>query len=373
MAAFDYNSLFVNTFSRSGAPFVKGKGMYLVDADGKKYLDFGAGIAVTALGDTNNLIVKELKRQGSACLHLSNLYITPAQIELAKLLLAHSFGDRVFLCNSGTEANEAAIKFARKWARQFSDEKYHVLSFLDGFHGRTYGSMSATGQVHYHQGFEPVCPGFHYAPFNDIRATEKLLAAHEFAAILVEPLQAEGGVNCADPAFLSFLRDYADKHRICLIFDEVQCGMGRTGSVWCYEQYGVTPDLMTVAKPIGGGLPLGAVVCRDGFVSVIKPGDHGTTFGGNPLACVLGCVVLKEIARKSFLRHVRDTGELSCEKARCAEKETTGDRGGQGHGAPARRAHERRCGADRGAVQATRPPGHQGGTPDHPVHAATDG
>ena len=261
-----------------------------------------------------------MKRQGSACLHLSNLYITPAQIELAKLLLAHSFGDRVFLCNSGTEANEAAIKFARKWARQFSDEKYHVLSFLDGFHGRTYGSMSATGQVHYHQGFEPVCPGFHYAPFNDIRATEKLLAAHEFAAILVEPLQAEGGVNCADPAFLSFLRDYADKHRICLIFDEVQCGMGRTGSVWCYEQYGVTPDLMTVAKPIGGGLPLGAVVCRDGFVSVIKPGDHGTTFGGNPLACVLGCVVLKEIARKSFLRHVRDTGNYLAKKLDALKK-----------------------------------------------------
>jgi predicted acetylornithine/succinylornithine family transaminase len=308
MTDFDYNSLFVNTFSRSGPPMVKGRGMYLFDASGKKFLDFGAGIAVSALGHADSLIVKELKKQGSNLLHVSNLYITPSQIELARLLVEHSFGDRVFFCNSGTEANEAAIKFARKQARHYSKEKYHILSFYDCFHGRTYGALSATPREHYHQGFEPMVPGFHYAPFNDLPATLKLLKRHEFAAIILEPLQAEGGVNVIDPEFLLKLREYADKEHICLIFDEVQCGMGRTGRLWCYERFGVEPDIMTLAKPIGGGLPLGAVVCRNGVVEGVKPGDHGTTFGGNPLACALGCVVFGEITKKSFLRSVRETG-----------------------------------------------------------------
>jgi acetylornithine/N-succinyldiaminopimelate aminotransferase len=308
MKAIDYNAPFMNTFTRKGPPFVKGKGMYLYDAAGKKFLDFGSGIAVSALGHSHPDIVKELKRQGSLLLHVSNHYFTEPQYELAQLLVKNSFGGKVFLCNSGTEANEAAIKFARKSAKRISADKYHILSFDDCFHGRTYGAMSATAQEKFHKGFEPICPGFHYAPFNDIEATRTIFKKFSFAAIILEPLQAEGGVNCADWKFLKFLRDYADAHQIALIYDEIQCGMGRTGTLWNYEQYGIAPDIMTLAKPIGGGIPLGAVICKESIAAAIQPGDHGTTFGGNPLACSLGCVMLKTIAKKSFLKQVRDNG-----------------------------------------------------------------
>jgi acetylornithine/N-succinyldiaminopimelate aminotransferase len=245
---------------------------------------------------------------------VSNYYITPPQIEIARLLLRNSFGDRIFLCNSGSEANEGAIKFARKWAGQFSPDKYHILSFSDCFHGRTYGALSATSQERFHKGFEPICPGFHYAPFNDINGTRTVLDRFPFAAIFIEPLQGEGGVNMVDKGFLSFLREYTDANRIALVFDEIQCGMGRTGALWCCEHFGITPDLMTVAKPVGGGLPLGAIICRNAVVECMKPGDHGTTFGGNPLACALGCVVLKEITKKSFLKAVRSKGDCLAAK-----------------------------------------------------------
>jgi acetylornithine/N-succinyldiaminopimelate aminotransferase len=308
MKDIDYNSLFMNTFVRNGPPIVSGRGAYLCDASGKKFLDFGTGIAVNALGHAHKLIVKELKKQGSRLLHVSNYYITPTQIEMAQLLLKNSFGDRVFLCNSGTEANEGAIKFARKWAKQFSPEKYHVLSFSDCFHGRTYGALSATSQEKFHKGFEPIVPGFHYAQYNNIELTKRMLEQYQYAAIMVEPIQGEGGVNVADSRFLRFLREYATAANIALIFDEIQCGMGRTGALWCCEHFGVFPDIMTVAKPIGGGLPLGAIICTEEISNAIKPGDHGTTFGGNPLACALGCVVLREISKKSFLKRVRDSG-----------------------------------------------------------------
>ena len=304
----DYNSLFMPTFSRSGAPLTSGKGMYLTDADGKKYLDFGAGIAVNALGHSHKAIVKELCTQGSRLLHISNLYVSEPAIEIAELLLKNSFGDRIFLCNSGTEAIEAAIKFARKSAAAISADNYHILTFNDGFHGRTYGAMSATAQEKFHQGFYPILPGFHYAPFNDIKATKAILAKHKFAAIMLEPLQAEGGVNLATKEFLKFLRDWCNKNKALLIFDEIQCGMGRTGKLWCYEHYDITPDIMTLAKPIGGGLPLGAVICTEHLAKTINPGDHGTTFGGNPLACALGCIMLKTIAQKSFLKQVQANG-----------------------------------------------------------------
>jgi acetylornithine/N-succinyldiaminopimelate aminotransferase len=308
MKDIDYNTLFVNTFVRSGAPLVKGKGAYLFDAEGRKFLDFGTGIAVNAMGHAHAKLVKTLKEQGSKLLHVSNYYITPPQIEIARLLLDNSFGDKVFLCNSGTEAVEGAIKFARKWATRSSPEKYHVLSFLDCFHGRTYGALSATSQEKFHKGFEPIVPGFHYAPFNDIAATKTVLDQFKFAAIFIEPVQGEGGVNTVDRSFLAFLREYADANHIALVFDEIQCGMGRTGMLWCYEHYGIEPDILTAAKPLGGGLPLGAVICRNSIVEGIKPGDHGTTFGGNPMACALGCVVLKEITKKSFLNSVRNKG-----------------------------------------------------------------
>lgn len=302
------DSLFMPTYARTGAPMVKGKGTYLWDADGKKYLDFGSGIAVTALGHSHPAVVAALKKQGSALLHASNLYYMQPQIDLARLLLKHSFGDRVFYCNSGTEAIEAAIKFARKQAAAQDTKKYHVLSFTEGFHGRTYGALSATAQRKFHKGFKPIVPGCHYAPYNDTAAAKKLLDAHAFAAVIVEPLQGESGFNRAEPRFLEFLQSYTAKHDIALVFDEIQCGCGRTGTLWCHEQYGVAPDMMTLAKPLGGGLPLGAVVCTERFAETIAPGDHGTTFGGNPLACALGTVVLETVVKKSFLAQVKRVG-----------------------------------------------------------------
>ncbi len=300
---------FVPTYTRSGAPMIRGEGSWLFDAEGNKYLDFGSGIAVTALGHCHPAIVETVCAQGSTLLHASNLYHTQPQIDLARQLVEKSFGDKVFFCNSGAEAMEAAIKFARKKASAQSAGKYHVLSFTDGFHGRTYGALSATAQEKFHAGFGPIVPGFHYAPYNDIEAARQALDAGSFAAIIVEPLQGEGGINPADAGFLRFLREYATEHANTLIFDEVQCGLGRTGALWAHQAYGVTPDIMALSKPLGGGLPLGAVVCTEDCANAIKPGDHGTTFGGNPLACALGSVVLSTVSEESFLAGVRSKGE----------------------------------------------------------------
>jgi|WetSurMetagenome_2_1015567.scaffolds.fasta_scaffold00234_17 acetylornithine/N-succinyldiaminopimelate aminotransferase len=304
----DDADVFVPTFSRSGAPLVRGEGMYLFDADGKRYLDFGSGIAVNALGHSHPAIVAALREQGSLLIHSSNLYFTQPQLALAKLLSEKTFGGKVFLCNSGTEAIEAAIKFSRRRAAKINPEKYHILSFLSGFHGRTYGALSATAQEQFHEGFGPLLEGFHYAPFNDVEAAGKLLDEHDYAAVIVEPVQGEGGVNVASKEFLRFLREYATKKDIALVFDEIQCGMGRTGTLWCCEQYGVVPDILAAAKPLGGGLPLGAVVCRDHIAQAISPGSHGTTFGGNPLACALGCVTLSIISQPVFLANVVKNG-----------------------------------------------------------------
>jgi predicted acetylornithine/succinylornithine family transaminase len=306
--------VFVPTYGRKGPPIVKGKGTTVWDAAGKKYLDFGSGIAVTALGHSHPSIVSTLKKQGAQLLHASNLYHMQPQIDLAKRLVKNSFGDQVFFCNSGTEAVEAAIKFARKWASAQNPKKYHVLSFSGGFHGRTFGALSATSQTKFHKGFKPMVSGFHYAPYDDTAAAREMLAKHDYAAIIVEPLQGESGFNQASTAFLKFLRSYATKHKIALIFDEIQCGGGRTGTLWHYQQHGVTPDIMTLAKPLGGGLPLGAVVCTKQFAKAIEPGDHGSTFGGNPLACALGTVVLDTVSKKSFLSQVKSKGNYLAKK-----------------------------------------------------------
>jgi acetylornithine/N-succinyldiaminopimelate aminotransferase len=305
----NYNDLFVPTFARTGSPMVRGEGMYLVDAEGKRYLDFGSGIAVSALGHSHPRLVSVLRDQGEKLLHLSNLYFSQPQIDLAGMLVKHSFGGTVFLCNSGTEAIEAAIKFSRKWASKTAHDKYHVLSFYKGFHGRTYGALSATAQQQFHDGFGPMLEGFHYAALNDIIATKVVLDKHNFSTIIVEPIQGEGGVNIASKEFLSFLRDYASGHGIALVFDEIQCGMGRTGKLWCYEHYGIAPDILAAAKPLGGGLPLGAVICDRRIASAISPGNHGTTFGGNPLACALGCELLSIVSKPAFLEKVTHSGE----------------------------------------------------------------
>ncbi len=305
----DYNKLFVPTYKRDGAPLTEGKDVYLYDADGNKYLDFATGIAVNSLGHAHPALIKTLREQGKMLLHASNLYFSQTQIDLAKLLLKKSFGDRVFFCNSGTEANEAAIKFCRKWAKKISNDKYHILSFTGGFHGRTYGALSATAQEKFHAGFEPILEGFHYAAFNDIENTKKLLDQYSFAAVIVEPIQGESGIIPATKEFLQFLRDYTQQNSIALVFDEIQCGMGRAGTLWAYQQYKVIPDMMTLAKPVGGGLPLGVVVCKEDIALELSPGDHGTTFGGNPLACALGTTTLDIISQKPFLKEVKLKGE----------------------------------------------------------------
>jgi acetylornithine/N-succinyldiaminopimelate aminotransferase len=288
---------------------VSGEGMYLVDADGRRYLDFGSGIAVSALGHSHPRLVSVLREQGEKLLHLSNLYFSQPQIDLAGMLVEHSFGTKVFLCNSGTEAIEAAIKFSRKWASKTAQDKYHVLSFYKGFHGRTYGALSATAQQQFHDGFGPLLAGFHYATLNDIAGTKAVLDKDNYSTIIVEPIQGEGGVNIASKGFLAFLRRYATAHGIALVFDEIQCGMGRTGKLWCYEHDGIEPDILAAAKPLGGGLPLGAAICSEHIAQAISPGNHGTTFGGNPLACALGCELLSIVSKPAFLKKVTLSGE----------------------------------------------------------------
>lgn len=305
--------LFVPIFARCGSPLVRGKGVYLYDASGKQFLDFGSGIAVNALGHSHPALVKTIQQQATKLIHTSNLYCIKTQIELAALLVRHSFGDRVFLCNSGTEAIEASIKFARKWAGAQDAGRHHILSFFQGFHGRTYGAMSATAQTKFHEGFGPIMPGCHYASLNDIPAVQALLAKHKFAAIIIEPLQGEGGIHQASTEFLTFLRKQATALGIALIFDEIQCGMGRTGTLWHYEQHNVIPDIMAIAKPLGGGLPLGGVICTNEIALSMTVGSHGSTFGGNPLACAVGCTLFKIVSRKTFLNEVKSKGDY-CRK-----------------------------------------------------------
>jgi predicted acetylornithine/succinylornithine family transaminase len=297
-------NLFMPTYKRDGAPLICGKGMYLYDEDNNAYLDFGSGIAVNALGHAHPAIIKAIHTQSELLVHSSNLYYSRAQIDLAEILLENSFADHVFFCNSGTEANEAAIKFARKWASSKDKERYHILSFNNGFHGRTYGALSATAQKQLHEGFEPLVEGFHYAEYNNVKDTKKVLSKHKFAAIIVEPIQGESGVIPADHEFLAYLRSWCTKNKAVLIFDEIQTGIGRTGTLWNYEQTGVTPDILTLAKPLGGGLPLGATLCTDAIAQAISPGNHGTTFGGNPVACAAGLATINVINKKSFLNNV---------------------------------------------------------------------
>ncbi len=300
------SEIFVPTYGRDETAMVSGHGCTLVDGEGNEYLDFVSGIAVNALGYGDEEMEKVLIEQGKKLLHGSNLWLSDTQMSLASKLIDTSFADKVFFCNSGTEANEAAIKFSRKTASAKVAHKTAILSFYDGFHGRTYGAMTATAQKRFHEGFHPLPQGYFYAPYNDIDATKAVLDMADFAAIIVEPIQGEGGVNVAEKEFLQFLREHATANDITLIFDEIQCGMGRTGSLWAYEEFGVTPDILTSAKPLGGGLPLGAVLVTDKIASVMAPGDHGTTFGGNPLACALGKVVLDRVSESTFLADVKE-------------------------------------------------------------------
>jgi len=298
------------TYARFPVALVRGKGTRVWDANGKEYLDFVAGIAVVSLGHSHPAVVRAIERQARKLIHVSNLYHIAPQSELARELCRHSFANRVFFCNSGAEANEAAIKLARRYGGERLGGKYEVLSVHNSFHGRTLATLTATGQEKVRAGYDPLPPGFRQVPFNDLRSMEEAIDERTTAAILVEPIQGEGGVVIPDKDYLQGLRELCDRKNILLIFDEVQVGMGRTGKLFAYEHYGVEPDIMTLAKALGGGLPLGAMLAREEVARSFGPGTHASTFGGNPLACSVGLAVLKTLLQGGVLKNCVKMGKL---------------------------------------------------------------
>ncbi|UNC91488.1 aspartate aminotransferase family protein [Candidatus Contubernalis alkaliaceticus] len=302
----------INTYGRDPEVtplFVKGQGSNLWDEQGNSYLDLVSGLAVNILGHCPKVVVDALQEQSKKLFHCSNLFYTEPQVQLAQLLVENSSLDQVFFCNSGAEANEAAIKLARKYAKLFVDEdRFEIITALKSFHGRTMATITATGQPKFHQGFEPMVPGFKYAPFNDLEAFASLVG-DQTCAILVEPVQGEGGVHVGTVKFIQGLRNLCDEKKLLLIFDEVQCGIGRTGKFLASEHYGVQPDITTLAKGLGGGVPIGAMMAVQEVARGFNPGDHATTFGGNPLACAAAIAVLKTILENDFLVYVKRNSE----------------------------------------------------------------
>jgi acetylornithine/N-succinyldiaminopimelate aminotransferase len=293
---------------------VRGEGVRVWDSNGKEYLDFTGGIAVTALGHCHPKVVGTMREQAATLLHVSNLFHIPQQIHLAKLLCEHSFADRVFFSNSGAEANETAIKLARKWAKEHgASDRGDIISMRGGFHGRTLATVTATAQDKYHHGFEPLPAGFKYVPFNDLRAVERAIDS-KTAGVLVEPIQGEGGVNIPDEGYLPGLRKLCDEAGVLLILDEIQTGMGRTGKLWCYEHAGVTPDIMTLAKALANGVPIGATLATEDVAQVLTPGTHGTTFGGNPLATAVGLTVFTTLIEERLAERAAQMGRVLRER-----------------------------------------------------------
>lgn len=283
----------LNVFNRLPIAMVRGEGSYVFDADGNKYLDFVSGIAVNALGHAHPYVAAALAEQAAQLIHSSNLYWIEPQVRLAEVLVENSAFDKVFFGNSGAEANEGALKLARKYAiYKGRPERQQVITMQSSFHGRTLATLTATGQAKMHQGFEPLAAGFTYVPFNDWEALQAAVN-EQTCAIMLEPVQGEGGVFPADPEYLRQIRWLCDERDIVLIYDEVQTGLGRTGKLFAYQHAGVAPDIMTLAKALGGGAPIGAFLSTDKVAAAFKPGDHGSTFGGNPLVCAAGLAVLK--------------------------------------------------------------------------------
>jgi len=299
----------MQTYTRQPVSIVRGRGAKVYDLEGREYLDFVGGIAVNVLGHGHPDLVQAIQRQAAQLIHTSNLYYTEPQVKLARLLVDHSFADRVFFCNSGAEANEAAIKLARRYGHErHGPDRYEVITMKNSFHGRTLATLTATGQEKVQKGFEPLMPGFAYAPFNDFGAIEAMV--HEkTAAIMLEPIQAEGGVHVADRDYLRSLRELCTQRDILLIFDEIQTGMGRTGTFFAHEQLGVKPDIMTLAKGLAGGVPIGACLAKDSVAAAFVPGAHASTFGGNPLACAAALAVCRVLLEGKVLDQARRMGE----------------------------------------------------------------
>jgi predicted acetylornithine/succinylornithine family transaminase len=305
----DSQKYIANTYSRYPLVLVRGQGCKVWSNDGREYLDFVAGLAVCNLGHCHPKVVQAIQDQSGKLIHVSNFYHIEPQIELAKLLVEHSFADRVFFCNSGAEANEAAMKLAKKYAKDTGRaEGFEVITMKKSFHGRTMLTMSATGQEKIQKGFEPVVPGFKYVPFNDIEAVSRAVTP-QTCAVMVEPIQGEGGVNCPSDGYLRDLRELCRERGILLIFDEIQVGMGRTGKLFGHEHEEVYPDIMTLAKSLAGGVPIGAMLATEEVAKSFSPGTHASTFGGNPLATAAGVAAMSALLQDGILENCTTVGE----------------------------------------------------------------
>ncbi len=303
-----------NTYGRYPLVAESGKGCWLTDVDGKKYLDFLAGVAVNSLGHCHPKIVSALQNQAAKLLHCSNYFHIPQQIELAEILCRHSFGDRVFFCNSGSEANEAAMKLVRKYsAEKYGANRFEVITALASFHGRTIGTISATGQDKIKAGFAPMVPGFKYVPFGDAQALKAVISQNT-CAVMLEPVQGEGGINVPPEGYLQAVRELCDQHELLLVFDEVQAGMGRTGYLFAYQHDNIEPDVMTLAKALAGGPPIGAMIAREQYAAALGPGSHGSTFGGNPLVTAAGIAAMKVLLEDGILENCVAMGDYLCRK-----------------------------------------------------------
>lgn len=310
-AAIQYEQDYIlQTYVRPDFVLERGEGVYLYDTEGRQYLDFVAGIAVNALGHNDPEITQTIATQAATLIHVSNLFHTVPGSTLAKRLIENSPGfDRVFFCNSGTEAIEGSLKFARRYGRTYhGPHKTALVAFHGSFHGRTMGSVALTDRDKYREPFMPVMPGVRFTPFNDVAALEEVIT-DDVCAVFVEPVQGEGGLNVATPEFLQRLRELCNQHGALLVVDEIQCGMGRTGTLWAHTPYNIRPDIMALAKPLAGGLPIGAILLNDCVASFIQPGDHGTTFGGGPLITSVGQVVFERISNPAFLERIRTVSD----------------------------------------------------------------
>ena len=298
-----------HTYARYPVLLVRGKGTRVWDLEGEEYLDFVSGLGVCSLGHCHPKVIKAIQDQAERLIHVSNLYYIEPQIQLASLLCKHSFADKVFFCNSGAEANEGAFKLARKYAKEkMGKNRYEIITMERSFHGRTLATLTATGQEKFHKGYEPLMPGFKYVPFNDLGAVKKGIDS-KTCAVMLEPIQGEGGVNCPSEGYLKALREVCDEKGLLLIFDEVQVGMGRTGKLFAYEHDGVEPDMLTLAKSLAGGVPIGALLIRKGIAESFNPGDHASTFGGNPLATAAGVAALTAMLEEGMLENCQKIGD----------------------------------------------------------------
>ena len=314
------NKNIMNTYRRTPIALVRGKGALVEDAQGRQYLDFVAGIAVCNLGHAHPKVVKAVRKQAKDLMHVSNLYYTRPQAEVAALLTKNSFADKVFFCNSGAEANEAAIKLARKYAHEnLGPDKFELITMKDSFHGRTMATITATGQEKFQFGFTPLLDGFRYVPFNDPEALEAAITPRT-CGIMLEPVQGEGGVIIPQDDYLARVREICDRHKLLMIVDEVQTGIGRTGKLFAYEYSGIKPDIMTLAKALGNGFPVGVMLATDEVARAFSPGNHASTFGGNPLAMAAVRATLKTILEDDILENCLETGAYFLEKLQQLKK-----------------------------------------------------